>query len=213
MLHLDVAEADRLTSQPDPHPAPFPLLPCLLTPLPSSQTDKYVAASRLRLRELEIALKISKREMRRARKTIKTYEMVAALNGGRLGDVPPSGAAAAAAPAVAPLTQADVSTAVAFALQQQAAASAAAAVAASRSVAAPAAIVAMVGDGAAGRMLVLGGASNACRGTSRVSSGCLLAMLMSPKLCVSQHTHMLLSFDSEQADETRNACDSMLKQV
>ncbi|MEW5302951.1 MAG: hypothetical protein WDW36_005687 [Sanguina aurantia] len=107
----------------------------------SSQTDKYVAASRLRLRELEIALKISKREMRRARKTIKTYEMVAALNGGRLGDVPPGGAAA---PAAAPLTQADVSTAVAIALQQAAAAAAAAAVAAAaRSAAAPAAIVAM----------------------------------------------------------------------
>lgn len=114
-------------------------------PTTSSQTDKYVAASRIRLRELETALKISKREMRRARKTIKTYEMVAALNGGRLGDVPPSSQPAAAA--VAALTQADVSAAVAMALQQQQTAAAVAAAALlARSEVAPAAVVAMVGQ-------------------------------------------------------------------
>lgn len=46
--------------------------------------DKYVQAARLRIRELEAASKMSKRELRRARKTIKTYELLAVLNDGRL---------------------------------------------------------------------------------------------------------------------------------
>ena len=45
--------------------------------------DKYVQAARLRIREFDANLKMTKRELRRARKTIKTYEMLAVLNEGK----------------------------------------------------------------------------------------------------------------------------------
>ncbi|KAG2430772.1 hypothetical protein HYH02_013611 [Chlamydomonas schloesseri] len=45
--------------------------------------DKYVQAARLRIREMEANLKMNKRELRRARKTIKTYELLAVLNEGK----------------------------------------------------------------------------------------------------------------------------------
>ncbi|GFR48246.1 hypothetical protein Agub_g10109 [Astrephomene gubernaculifera] len=45
--------------------------------------DKYIQAARLRLRELEANLKMNKRELRRARKTIKTYELLAVINDGK----------------------------------------------------------------------------------------------------------------------------------
>ncbi|KXZ55055.1 hypothetical protein GPECTOR_3g213 [Gonium pectorale] len=48
-----------------------------------SNMDKYVQASRLRIREIEANLKMNKRELRRARKTIKTYELLAVLNDGK----------------------------------------------------------------------------------------------------------------------------------
>lgn len=44
-----------------------------------SQLEKYIAAARIRLRELDSNYRMSKRELRRARKTVKTYEMMAAL--------------------------------------------------------------------------------------------------------------------------------------
>ncbi|GLC59969.1 hypothetical protein PLESTB_001559200 [Pleodorina starrii] len=47
--------------------------------------DKYVQAARLRIRELEAHLKMNKRELRRSRKTIKTYELLAVLNDGGKG--------------------------------------------------------------------------------------------------------------------------------
>ncbi|KAG2493967.1 hypothetical protein HYH03_007896 [Edaphochlamys debaryana] len=48
-----------------------------------SNMDKYVQAARLRIRELDANLKMNKRELRRTRKTIKTYELLAVLNDGK----------------------------------------------------------------------------------------------------------------------------------
>eukprot|EP00198_Chlamydomonas_reinhardtii_P000413 XP_001689748.1 predicted protein [Chlamydomonas reinhardtii] len=48
-----------------------------------SNMDKYIQAARLRIREMEANMKMSKRELRRARKTIKTYELLAVLNEGK----------------------------------------------------------------------------------------------------------------------------------
>ncbi|KAG2425377.1 hypothetical protein HXX76_013791 [Chlamydomonas incerta] len=48
-----------------------------------SNMDKYIQAARLRIREMEANLKMNKRELRRARKTIKTYELLAVLNEGK----------------------------------------------------------------------------------------------------------------------------------
>ncbi|KAL6752459.1 hypothetical protein V8C86DRAFT_2753936 [Haematococcus lacustris] len=43
------------------------------------QLEKYIAAARIRLRELDSGYRMSKRELRRARKTVKTYELMTAL--------------------------------------------------------------------------------------------------------------------------------------
>lgn len=51
-------------------------------PFPSfcrSQLEKFIAAARIRLRELDSNFRMSKRELRRARKTVKTYEMMVAM--------------------------------------------------------------------------------------------------------------------------------------
>jgi zinc finger protein DZIP1 len=70
--------------------------------------DKYVQAARLRIREFDANLKMTKRELRRARKTIKTYEMLAVLNEGKPKaaerDVAPP---APVAPAVPPAPKVD----------------------------------------------------------------------------------------------------------
>lgn len=50
--------------------------------------DKYVQAARLRIRELDANLKMTKRELRRARKTVKVRRASAAMHpaqGGRIG--------------------------------------------------------------------------------------------------------------------------------
>jgi hypothetical protein len=41
--------------------------------------DKYMQAARLRLRELDVHYRAAKRELRRARRTVKTYEAMVAL--------------------------------------------------------------------------------------------------------------------------------------
>lgn len=51
--------------------------------------EKYIGAARLRLRELDVHYRMSRRELRRARKTAKTYETMMALGklpGGDVGD-------------------------------------------------------------------------------------------------------------------------------
>ena len=49
------------------------------------QQEKYISAARLRVRELESGFKTSKRELRHARKTVKTFEAMAVM--GKLGGV------------------------------------------------------------------------------------------------------------------------------
>ncbi|EFJ50393.1 hypothetical protein VOLCADRAFT_88956 [Volvox carteri f. nagariensis] len=66
-----------------------------------SNMDKYVQAARLRIRELDANLKMSKRELRRSRKTIKTYELLAVLNDGK-GAAATTAAAAVSPPAPPP---------------------------------------------------------------------------------------------------------------
>jgi len=48
-----------------------------------SQQEKYISAARLRVRELEAGFKTAKRELRHARKTVKTFETMAVM--GKLG--------------------------------------------------------------------------------------------------------------------------------
>lgn len=75
-----------------------------------AQQDKYIAVARLRVRELELNGRASKRELRHARKTVKTFEAMALM--GTLGGggaqqaqqqaAPPPPPPAPAAPAVDP---------------------------------------------------------------------------------------------------------------
>lgn len=48
-----------------------------------AQQEKYISAAKLRVKELEAGFKTSKRELRHARKTVKTFETMAVM--GKLG--------------------------------------------------------------------------------------------------------------------------------
>eukprot|EP00983_Pelagomonas_calceolata_P107027 1159300-Pelagomonas_calceolata.AAC.5 len=54
-----------------------------------SQQEKYISAARLRVRELEAGFKTAKRELRHARKTVKTFETMAVM--GKLGGLKQQG--------------------------------------------------------------------------------------------------------------------------
>lgn len=71
--------------------------------------EKYLQAARLRVKELDAHLKMNKRELRRARKTAKTYEAMTALNkGGMQVDTGAGNGGEAKAASEAPMTAAMV---------------------------------------------------------------------------------------------------------